>query len=200
MCGDGEIALTGGDNARPEDVPAARLNISPLVNAVEQLHEGLERHQREPGDEQLRDGLIQRFEFTYELSHRMLRRYLRHVAASADLFDGMPFQDLIRSANEHAAILRDVLRQYLPDGARASVFGSRAQGGARQYSDLDLALEWDRPLELDLIGQIAEALSESDLPYKVDIVDRSTVDPAFRARITAGCVTLPDDDAAGQTL
>jgi hypothetical protein len=43
---------------------------------------------------------------------------------------------------------------------------------------------------LDLIGQIAEALSESDLPYKTDIVDLSTVDPAFKARILADGIPL----------
>ena len=88
---------------------------------------------------------------------------------------------------DHAAIVRNVLCAYLPRGARAYVFGSRAHGGARQYSDLDLALEWDRPFGLDIIGQIAEALSESDLPFKVDIVDLSLVDPAFKARIAANC-------------
>ena len=70
------------------------------------------------------------------------------------------------------------------------MFGSRAHGGARRYSDLDLALEWDRPLGLDVIGQIAEALSDSDLPFKVDIVDLSLVEPAFRRRIAADCVPL----------
>jgi predicted nucleotidyltransferase len=94
--------------------------------------------------------------------------------------------------DDHAAILRRILRDHLPAGARALVFGSRAHGGARQYSDLDLALEWDRPLGLDLMSQIAEALSESDLPYKVDIVDLALVDPAFRARIEADCIALPD--------
>jgi predicted nucleotidyltransferase len=89
---------------------------------------------------------------------------------------------------EHAAIVRDILRAHLPVGARACVFGSRARGGARCYSDLDLALEWDRPLGLRTIGEVAEALSESDLPYKVDIVDLLTVDPAFRARIVADCI------------
>ena len=79
---------------------------------------------------------------------------------------------------------------HLPDGARAYVFGSRAHGGARRYSDLDLALEWDRPLGLDMIGEIAEALSESDLPFKVDIVDLATVDPSFRARVIADCIPL----------
>jgi len=32
--------------------------ITVLVNAVARLQEGLERHRREPADEQLRDGLI----------------------------------------------------------------------------------------------------------------------------------------------
>lgn len=92
---------------------------------------------------------------------------------------------------DHAAIVRAVLRAHLPRGARAYVFGSRAHGGARQYSDLDLALEWDCALGLDTIGQIAEALSESDLPFKVDIVDLWLVDPAFRARIAANWIALP---------
>jgi nucleotidyltransferase substrate binding protein (TIGR01987 family) len=87
--------------------PAAQLDISPLVSAVARLREGLERHRREPHDEQLRDGLIQRFEFTYELSHRMLRRYLRLVAATPGVYDQMPFQDLIRSGNEHGLLRGD---------------------------------------------------------------------------------------------
>ena len=48
-----------------------------------------------------------------------------------------------------------------------------------------------RPLGLDLLGRIAEALSESDLPYRVDIVDLTTADPAFRVRIAADCIPLP---------
>jgi len=90
--------------------------------------------------------------------------------------------------DEHAAIIREVLRAHLSANARAYVFGSRAHGGARQYFDLDLALEWDRPLGLHIIGEIAEALSESDLPYKVDIVDLATVDPDFRTRVLSGCL------------
>ena len=98
---------------------------------------------------------------------------------------------------DHADIVRGILRAHLPHGARAYVFGSRAHGEARRYSDLDLALEWHRPLGLDVIGEIAEALSESDLPYKVDIVDLSTVDPAFRARIAADCIAFGTTEAGG---
>ena len=64
-----------------------KLDTTALANAVQRLREGLARCEREPADEQLRDGLIQRFEFTYELSHKMLRRYLRETAASPDEFE-----------------------------------------------------------------------------------------------------------------
>jgi nucleotidyltransferase substrate binding protein (TIGR01987 family) len=99
-----------------------QLDISPLVNAVDRLREGLERHRREPDDDQLRDGLIQRFEFTYELSHRMLRRYLRQVAASPDALSQMPFQDMIRTGNEHGMLLGDwpAWRRYRDMRARTS--------------------------------------------------------------------------------
>ena len=102
--------------------PAAPLDFAQLVNAVERLLEGVERHRREPHDEQLRDGLIQRFEFTYELSHQMLRRYLRMVAPSPDEFDRMPFQELIRVGNEQG-LLRcywPVWRRYRKMQARTS--------------------------------------------------------------------------------
>ena len=45
------------------------LDLSPLVNVIDRLREGLTRYQQDTSDTQIRDGLIQRFEFTYELSH-----------------------------------------------------------------------------------------------------------------------------------
>jgi hypothetical protein len=44
-----------------------------------------------------------------------------------------------------------------------------------------------------MLGQIAEALSESDLPYKVDVIDLATVEPAFRERIRSSCVPFEID-------
>lgn len=80
------------------DGALVRLDPTPLANAVRRLREGLARYEREPADEQIRDGLIQRFEFTYELSHKMLRRYLRQEAASPDEVARMAFPDLIRTS------------------------------------------------------------------------------------------------------
>jgi predicted nucleotidyltransferase len=53
-----------------------------------------------------------------------------------------------------------VLAVHLPKGAEVFIFGSRAVGGARPYSDLDPALAWNAPLSFDVLGRIAEALSE----------------------------------------
>jgi nucleotidyltransferase substrate binding protein (TIGR01987 family) len=78
-----------------------------LANAIARLREGLARHQREPGDDQVRDGLIQRFEFTYELSHRTLRRYLAETAASPEEIARLGFADLIRAANAQGLIRGD---------------------------------------------------------------------------------------------
>jgi nucleotidyltransferase substrate binding protein (TIGR01987 family) len=83
------------------------LDITPLVNAIGRLREGLERHQREPADEQLRDGLIQRFEYTYELCHRTLKRFVQQTAASPAEVDRMAFQDLIRTANQQGLLSGD---------------------------------------------------------------------------------------------
>jgi nucleotidyltransferase substrate binding protein (TIGR01987 family) len=83
------------------------LDITSLGNAVRRLREGLERHKREPTDEQIRDGLIQRFEFTYELTHKMLKRYLKETAASPDEIDRMPFADLVRSGNAQGLLRSD---------------------------------------------------------------------------------------------
>ncbi len=58
-----------------------------------------------PAISRIRDGLIQRFEFTYELAHKALKRYLEYVSASPEQFDEMAFQDMIRTANEQGLLL-----------------------------------------------------------------------------------------------
>jgi nucleotidyltransferase substrate binding protein (TIGR01987 family) len=84
-----------------------KLDTTSLGNAVQRLREGLTRCESEPTDEQVRDGLIQRFEFTYELSHKMLRRYLKEAAASPDEIELMPFADLIRAGNAQGLLQGD---------------------------------------------------------------------------------------------
>lgn len=83
------------------------IDITPLEKSIARLEEGLTRYQQHVEDTQLRDGLIHRFEFTYELAHKMLKRYLRLTSATPEEFDDMSFQDLIRLGNIQKLLLED---------------------------------------------------------------------------------------------
>ena len=77
------------------------------------------------------------------------------------------------------AIVRQILSQHVPDRA-VWAFGSRAKGSARRYSDLDLAIITQNPLPFEVIGAMREAFSDSDLPFRVDIIDWAATQDSFR--------------------
>lgn len=83
------------------------IDISPLVNAVARLEEGYARYMQDITDQQIRDGLIQRFEFTYDLSDKMLKRFLEETSATPEAIDQMSFQSRIRMGNEQELLLSD---------------------------------------------------------------------------------------------
>jgi predicted nucleotidyltransferase len=87
-------------------------------------------------------------------------------------------------------LVLDILAANLPKGSSAWVFGSRATGRARRYSDLDLAIDAGRRLTLDEFAMLGEAFSDSDLSYKVDLVDWHAIDERFRQAIAAERVSL----------
>ena len=62
-------------------------------------------------------------------------------------------------------------------------FGSRAKGTAKPYSDLDLAVITQEPLAVNVLADLSDDFSESDLPFKVDVVDWATTRETFRAII-----------------
>ena len=66
---------------------------------------------------QMRAGAIQAFEFTYELSIRMIKRYLEQVSANPAEVDELSFRNLIRRAGQQA-LLRSELDAWM--GHRAN--------------------------------------------------------------------------------
>lgn len=75
--------------------------------------------------------------------------------------------------------IQNILRQYLPD-TEVWAFGSRIKGNAKRYSDLDLAVITTRSLALATQSHLAKAFSESDLPWRVDIVDWASATEQFK--------------------
>ncbi|MGF1616021.1 MAG: nucleotidyltransferase family protein [Gammaproteobacteria bacterium] len=80
---------------------------------------------------------------------------------------------------DHWAIVRDIRQRHVPQHD-VWAFGSRATRRAKPYSDLDLVVITDRPLPLEASAALADDFSESDLPWKVDVVDWATTSEAFR--------------------
>ena len=79
------------------------LDLSPLQNAVSQLEEALDLYASlAEGDPRLerhmRAAVIQAFEFTYELSYKMIKRYLELASANPAEIDNMSFNDVVREA------------------------------------------------------------------------------------------------------
>ena len=80
--------------------------------------------------------------------------------------------------------LRHILAARLPVGVKIQVFGSRATGiRLKPHSDLDLLIVGLEKLPSLLLGDLREALSESDLPFSVDIVEAQYAEPEFLASL-----------------
>lgn len=78
-------------------------------------------------------------------------------------------------------MLQRVLRQFLPSGYRALLFGSRATGTARPNSDWDIGILGPTELPLAAAGNLREAFEELPTLHTIEIVDLSTVPDTFRA-------------------
>lgn len=62
------------------------------------------------------------------------------------------------------------------------LFGSRADGTAREMSDIDIGIFGKEKLNKLLKSDIEDLLEESIIPFKVDIIDFNSVDPKFKQR------------------
>ena len=90
---------------------------------------------------------------------------------------------------DHLRMVLDILQKHVPQ-YEVWAFGSRAKWTAKDYSDLDLCVVSDKPLSFSILGALAEDFSESDLPWKVDVVDWATTSESFRKIIARDKVVV----------
>jgi predicted nucleotidyltransferase len=89
---------------------------------------------------------------------------------------------MIDVAESHLETIKRILAEYIGD-CEVRAFGSRGNGTAKKHSDLDLAIVGKSKIKRRVKMLLREAFEESDLPFRVDIVDYNTVSEAFRAII-----------------
>lgn len=79
----------------------------------------------------------------------------------------------------HIDFILEILNKHLTD-TKYYIFGSRSKGTDKQYSDIDLALDYGNKIDTKIISKIQIELENSILPYEVDIVDLNSINENFK--------------------
>ncbi|MDR1786126.1 MAG: nucleotidyltransferase substrate binding protein [Spirochaetaceae bacterium] len=84
------------------------IDFSPFEKALSSLKEAVSVFDRDKTNTIVRDSVIQRYEYTYEMAYKMLRRFLLEAESSRQQVEEMFFADIIRTANARGLLLRDL--------------------------------------------------------------------------------------------
>lgn len=79
----------------------------------------------------------------------------------------------------HLETVKRILAEHVPE-CEVRAFGSRVDWTAKDYSDLDLVVVCDDALDPDVLRRLRETFEESDLPFRVDVLDWQTISAAFQ--------------------
>jgi len=89
----------------------------------------------------------------------------------------------------HLRYLLEQLKLYIP-AATVWAFGSRVKWSHRPASDLDLAVLCDKEIAKKILPKINEVFVESDLPFKVQLLDFNRLPANMQDNIKNNFVVL----------
>lgn len=90
----------------------------------------------------------------------------------------------------HLNFIKETLKRYIPNPeAKFYIFGSRARGKYREYSDVDIAID-SSDLTPTIKSRLELEFENSTFPYEVDIVDLNNIKESFRNLIQDDLVLL----------
>ncbi len=90
---------------------------------------------------------------------------------------------------DHLSIIQNILKKRIPE-YRVVAFGSRVNGRAKATSDLDLCIMSNEQMPFEVLGHLRDEFSLSNLPYKVDVTDWTTITPDFQKIILENCLDI----------
>lgn len=96
------------------------------------------------------------------------------------------------SDNEWDLLSKTVIQPLKNQGCQVWIFGSRARGVQKEFSDIDLLFELPpgSSLPSGFLSNIKEQIEESRLSYKVDLVEWSHLATSYRASVLTDRVPL----------
>lgn len=86
---------------------------------------------------------------------------------------------MIDLPSEALAVIKQLVTNHLPE-CEIRVFGSRVNATAKPYSDLDIALKCASPIDRRTMNRLKEALQESSLPIRIDVLDWNALSEEFK--------------------
>lgn len=89
---------------------------------------------------------------------------------------------MIHLSDIELKIIQDIIRKYIPEST-VVVFGSRITHKVKPFSDLDLCIMGEDRIPENVLLDIKESFSESDLPFRVDLLTWFNLSDEFRTVI-----------------
>ena len=86
------------------------LDFTALENFLQRLGEVVEIYKKNPQDTIVRDSLIQRFEFTYSITLKTLRKYFIERAFIVDDVNKLSFNEMVRTAMQLNLLKSDLAK------------------------------------------------------------------------------------------
>lgn len=100
---------------------------------------------------------------------------------------------MISVSSDELNIITNILNTYIKKG-KVYAFGSRYKNNNRKFSDFDIAVDIGEKLSFELLNILQDAFEESDLPYRVDIIDYNNISDKFKSIIDCGNEIIYNSD------
>lgn len=97
--------------------------------------------------------------------------------------------DGLQLTEQELLIVKTILQDQLA-GIPVWAYGSRTKGTAKRYSDLDLAVITQEPLTFQKLATLENAFSDSELEWKVDILDWASASEEFKRIVLKHYIAL----------
>lgn len=92
---------------------------------------------------------------------------------------------MIAASSEEFEIIINILNAHIKKG-KVYAFGSRYKNNNRKFSDFDIAIDTGEKLSFEFLNILKDAFEESDLPYRVDIIDYNNISDKFKKIVDGG--------------
>ncbi len=92
---------------------------------------------------------------------------------------------MIAIEKEQLTIIKEILRKYFPQ-EEIRIFGSRYKHTNNPYSDIDIAIVGKKKIDLQTYSKVKEEIEESNVKYRVDLIDWASISKEFQKIIEEG--------------